>query len=31
LAAKFLVVDFKIRHGAAQLTPPAVAPQNLLA
>ena len=31
LAAKFLVVDFQVRHRAAQLTPPAVAPQNLLA
>ncbi len=28
---KLFVMDFKVRHGAAELTPPAVAMQNLLA
>jgi hypothetical protein len=31
LAAKLLMVDFQSRHRAAGLTPPAVAPQDLLA
>jgi hypothetical protein len=30
MAAKSFVVDFQVRHRAARLTPPAVAPQNLL-
>jgi hypothetical protein len=30
VAAKFLVVNFQIRHRAARLTPPAIATQNLL-
>ena len=31
MAAEFAVVHLKIRHRAARLTPPAIAPQNLLA
>jgi hypothetical protein len=31
MAAKFLVVDFQVRHGAARLTSPAIATQDLLA
>ena len=27
---KLFVMDFKVRHGAARLTPPAVATQDLL-
>jgi hypothetical protein len=30
MAAKLFVVDLQVRHRAARLTPPAVAPQNLL-
>ena len=30
VAAKLLVVDFKVRHSAAGLTAPAIAPQHLL-
>jgi len=30
VAAELLVMDFHVRHGAAQLTPPTVAPQHLL-
>ena len=30
VAAKLLVVDFQVRHRAAQLTPPAIATQDLL-
>ena len=30
MAAKFLVVNLQVRHRAAQLTPPAIATQNLL-
>jgi hypothetical protein len=30
MAAKPFVVDLQVRHRAARLTPPAVAPQNLL-
>jgi hypothetical protein len=30
MAAKPFVVDFQVRHRAARLTPPAVAPENLL-
>jgi len=30
VAAKLLVVDFQIRYRAAELTPPAVAAQDLL-
>jgi hypothetical protein len=31
VTAKLFVVDFQVRHGAARLTPPAVATQDLLA
>ena len=31
VAAKLLVMDFEICHRAAQLAPPAIAPQDLLA
>ena len=30
MAAKFLMVNLQVRHRAARLTPPAIAPQNLL-
>jgi len=30
MAAKFLVVNFQVRHRAARLTPPPVATQHLL-
>jgi hypothetical protein len=30
VAPKLFVVDFQVRHGAAGLTPPAIATQNLL-
>jgi hypothetical protein len=30
MAAKLFVMDLQVRHRAARLTPPAVAPQNLL-
>ena len=30
VAAKLFVVDLKVRHRAAQLTPPAIAPLHLL-
>ena len=30
VAAKLLVVDFQVRHRAAQLTPPAIETQDLL-
>ena len=30
LTAKLFVMDLQVRHGAARLTPPAIAPQHLL-
>ena len=30
MAAKFLMVNLQVRHRAARLTPPAIAPQHLL-
>jgi hypothetical protein len=30
MAAKFLMVNFQVRHCAARLTPPAIAPQHLV-
>jgi hypothetical protein len=30
MAAKLFVVDLQVRHRSARLTPPAIAPQNLL-
>ncbi len=31
VAAKFSVMDFKVSHGTAQLTPPSVSPEYVLA